>query len=139
MPAAAAVLATDALAGLRRLRFRLLEAQALELAGEHDAAFELYERCGAEYDARRLRPPGHNANAHRMPVADPVLSEREREITMLVAQGRSNVEIGRELSISHKTVEKHLGSAYRKLGFSTRAQLAAYVSRHDQSSMPLRY
>jgi len=41
-----------------------------------------------------------------------LLSAREREIAMLAVQGQSNMEITRELSITHKTVEKHLGSAY---------------------------
>jgi DNA-binding CsgD family transcriptional regulator len=49
-----------------------------------------------------------------------LLSAREREIAMLAIQGRSNMEIARELSITHKTVEKHLGSAYQKLGVSSR-------------------
>jgi DNA-binding CsgD family transcriptional regulator len=38
------------------------------------------------------------------------------------------LEIARGLSISHKTVEKHLGSVYQKLGVSSRAQLASYVT-----------
>jgi DNA-binding NarL/FixJ family response regulator len=46
----------------------------------------------------------------------------------LASRGRSNLEIARELSITHKTVEKHLGSAYQKLGISSRAQLGAYVT-----------
>lgn len=41
-----------------------------------------------------------------------LLSAREREIAMLAVQGQSNMEITRELSITHKMVEKHLGSAY---------------------------
>jgi DNA-binding CsgD family transcriptional regulator len=43
----------------------------------------------------------------------------------LVAAGNSNVEIGRRIEISHKTVEKHLASVYRKLGITSRTQLAA--------------
>jgi DNA-binding CsgD family transcriptional regulator/Flp pilus assembly protein TadD len=55
------------------------------------------------------------------------LSEREREIARLVAQGRSNREIAEAFIISERTVETHLGRIYAKLGFSTRAQLAAWV------------
>jgi non-specific serine/threonine protein kinase len=55
------------------------------------------------------------------------LSEREREIVLLIAQGRTNREIAEAFFISQRTVETHLGRIYAKLGFSTRAQLAAWV------------
>ncbi len=38
------------------------------------------------------------------------------------------MEIARHLSITHKTVEKHLGSIYQKFHISSRAQLAQYVA-----------
>jgi DNA-binding CsgD family transcriptional regulator len=55
------------------------------------------------------------------------LSERERAIAQLIAQGKSNREIAEVFIISERTVETHLGRMYAKLGFSTRAQLAAWV------------
>ncbi len=97
-----------------------------------DAALAVYRHCGALYHVRRLEPetPAHDAptteQSHRA-----VLSARELEIGALVAQGKSNLEIGRALAISHKTVEKHIGSAFAKLGFSSRAQLGAYLSRNE--------
>jgi DNA-binding CsgD family transcriptional regulator len=61
-----------------------------------------------------------------------LLSARELEVATLGAGGRSSMEIARELSITHKTVEKHLGSAYQKLNISSRAQLEAHVTpRHN--------
>jgi DNA-binding CsgD family transcriptional regulator len=51
------------------------------------------------------------------------LSRREREIASLAARGHSNLEIARELSISHKTVEKHLAAVFQKLGISSRREL----------------
>ena len=117
--------------GFRRLRFPLLEAAAREAAGELDAALAIYRRCGAAYHVRRIagsRNAAHDAaprGANGRATAG--LSQREHEIAVLVARGKSNVEIARDLSISHKTVEKHLGSAYQKLGFSSRAQLAAHI------------
>ncbi len=115
----AAVLARRAADGFRRLRYPLLEAQALELAGDTVGALELFRRCGALHDVRRLRSASE---------IEGLLSARELEVAMLAARGRSNTEIARELSITHKTVEKHLGSAYQKLNISSRAQLDAYVS-----------
>jgi len=126
-PAAARRFANDAVPGLQRFGLRLVEASARELAGERDAAIDLYQSCGAAYEVRRLAPD--RAAAAVAPAdARAVLSERERSIALLVAAGQSNVAIGRALSISHKTVEKHLGRVYEKLGFSTRAQLGAFVS-----------
>ncbi len=114
--------AREAAEGFRRLRMPLLEAAALEAAGDVEGAIALYRRCGAAYDVRRL------AGAPREPGGEP-LSDREREIAALAARGRQNLEIARELSITHKTVEKHLASAYRKLGITSRGQLGDAVGR----------
>ena len=55
------------------------------------------------------------------------LTLREREVAALVATGRSNREIAELLVLGERTVESHVGSALRKLGFKSRAQLAAWV------------
>jgi two-component system response regulator DevR len=55
------------------------------------------------------------------------LTEREREVTWLVAQGLSNRVIGEQLFISQSTVKFHLNNIMVKLGVSRRAGLA-YVA-----------
>jgi DNA-binding NarL/FixJ family response regulator len=52
------------------------------------------------------------------------LSNRELEVLQLVAQGRTNLEIGQQLQISEKTVEKHVRALFRKLTVTSRVELA---------------
>lgn len=55
------------------------------------------------------------------------LTQREREILKLVAEGRTNKEAAEYLSISAKTVEKHRSSLMSKLGVHNAAALTAYA------------
>jgi DNA-binding CsgD family transcriptional regulator len=57
----------------------------------------------------------------------PELTEREGEILRLVARGASNCEVGLELGISPRTVEKHLEHVYRKLGVHGRFAAMGYA------------
>ena len=60
--------------------------------------------------------------------ADPDgLSDREREVMRLIAQGFRTREIAEKLAVSHKTVEKHRTNLMRKLGLRTAAAVAAYA------------
>ncbi len=125
--------ARRAAAGFARLGFPSLEAASLEAAGDVEAALLRYEAIGALGDVRRLRPAvaaaADVAPANVRARPDPsALSAREREIGLMVAAGASNREIAERLDISAKTVEKHLGSVYRKLGIASRARLAVYAS-----------
>ncbi|RJF92254.1 LuxR C-terminal-related transcriptional regulator [Noviherbaspirillum saxi] len=60
------------------------------------------------------------------------LSPQERRILPLVAEGKTNKEIGKQLGLSDKTVKNHLSSVYQKLQVKRRAQVAALVA-HDRS------
>ncbi len=55
------------------------------------------------------------------------LTKRETQIAELVADGLSNREISEQLFISQRTAEGHVDRTMRKLGFNTRAQIAAWV------------
>jgi DNA-binding NarL/FixJ family response regulator len=83
--------------------------------------------------ARELRSLGVRlqAGAARAGEASGVatLSEREREIAELVAQGRSNKEVGVTLYLSAKTIENHLSRIYGKLGVRSRVELTALLAR----------
>jgi ATP/maltotriose-dependent transcriptional regulator MalT len=58
-----------------------------------------------------------------------VLSERERQVIGLVAEGLSNQEIGERLFITERTVRFHITSIFNKLGVDNRAQAVAIASR----------
>ena len=60
----------------------------------------------------------------------PLLSDREKEIVQLVAQGFRNREIGEKLFISDQTVKNHLHNIFDKLGVSDRLELALYAIHH---------
>ena len=79
----------------------------------------------------------------RAPDADDVsggarMTSREREIAGLVARGASNKQIAHQLSISIKTVKTHLTNIFKKLGLSTRLQLALAVGRPPGSQPKVR-
>jgi DNA-binding NarL/FixJ family response regulator len=57
------------------------------------------------------------------------LSEREIEVLRLLARGRANKEIARDLSIAEKTVKTHVSSILGKLGVQSRTQAALYAGR----------
>ena len=55
------------------------------------------------------------------------LTTREREVAALVAQGRTNGEIAAHLVVSERTAESHVSNILGKLGFTSRAQIAAWA------------
>lgn len=61
--------------------------------------------------------------------ADEGLTEREKEVLLLIAEGRSNKEIADELHISVKTVKTHVSNLLMKCELEDRTQLAVYAHR----------
>lgn len=64
------------------------------------------------------------------------LSARERQILALVAEGRSNKAIARDLQITEWTVKAHLKSILRKIGVQNRTQAAVWALRHNITAAP---
>lgn len=58
----------------------------------------------------------------RDPMLFPELSDREREVLELIARGRPNSEIARQLSVSPKTVRNHVSNVFTKLQVSDRSE-----------------
>ena len=57
------------------------------------------------------------------------LSQREVEVLRLVAQGKSNREIGEELGISEGTARRHVSNIYQKIGVNNRSEATSYALR----------
>jgi DNA-binding CsgD family transcriptional regulator len=62
------------------------------------------------------------------------LSRRELEVASLVAEGLTSREIGQKLFISERTAEGHIESIRGKLGFHSRAEIAAWVVRSESAA-----
>ncbi|MPZ26641.1 MAG: AAA family ATPase [Micromonosporaceae bacterium] len=92
-------------------------------AQRHLARWPGWRRVELATVARRLGPaagPG---------AAGEVLTPREREVAILLAEGLTNSEIARRLVISRKTVAVHVSHILGKLEMSSRTQVAAWVAR----------
>ena len=111
--AAARGLGADAVdAAVGRRASGLDASSAVELALE---AARRRHGAGAAPPARLAAPGG--------------LTPREREIVALIVEGHSNKAIGEELVISPATAARHVANILLKLGFSSRAQIAAWAAR----------
>jgi predicted ATPase/DNA-binding CsgD family transcriptional regulator len=75
-----------------------------------------------------LGESAHLAAAASDDAARGLLGKREAEVAQLVAEGLSNKQIGARLFISERTVGSHVRSILNKLGFNSRAQIAAWIS-----------
>ncbi|MFN8149777.1 MAG: helix-turn-helix transcriptional regulator [Solirubrobacterales bacterium] len=133
--------AEDAGIPIDAARGRILLGRAMAANGDEEGA-------GAELEAARSALDAVGAAHHRDGAArelrklgvrvprpargdDGALSPREREIATLVAAGRRNAEIAEALFLSPRTVEGHLNRTFRKLGVSSRTELAARISGDD--------
>jgi DNA-binding NarL/FixJ family response regulator len=96
---------------------------ALTAMGRHEPFFTPKASQIAE---GRTRPLGNSVGSP----GPAEITNRERDVLLLVADGYSNKEIGATLSISAKTVEGHRGNVMRKLGLRSTAELVRYAMRN---------
>ncbi len=98
----------------------------------------LFETIRAAMRGEALLPPAIAAKVvARLSEIAPVeeLSEREREVIRLLAEGAANKEIARALNISERTVKAHLTHIFGKLGVSSRAEAVASAIRSGMVTM----
>jgi DNA-binding NarL/FixJ family response regulator len=141
----------DGIECLRRARSRVRDLKAIVLSASDDphrvaAAFE----AGAEaYVVKTAHPDdlasairqafGHSVYLSRSPAPAPTipreeradepggLTQREREILRLAAEGHSNAELAGQLWVTEQTVKFHLSNIYRKLQVSNRTEAARWA------------
>jgi DNA-binding CsgD family transcriptional regulator len=123
---AAATFGAEAALRYAEIGWPWFSARAHELAGDPASALEIHRRIGALGEIRRMERAG--LAGPRPAKRTSVLTERERELALLIAGGKGNRAAAEMLSITEKAVEKYLTSIYAKLGLTSRAQLAAYVA-----------
>jgi DNA-binding CsgD family transcriptional regulator len=96
----------------------------------HRRAIQLAEECGALALAESARAELH-AGPGRRPRAEltgpGALTAAEWRVCRQVAEGHTNREVAQALFVTEKTVERHLSSAYQKLGIRSRFQLPAAI------------
>jgi DNA-binding CsgD family transcriptional regulator len=95
-----------------------------------EQAVGIFERLGARVWSEKARSELRRIGG-RTPSGDE-LSETERRIVDLVVAGHRNREVAAELSLSPNTVAWNLSKVYRKLGVSSRTELAAHVAAKTQ-------
>jgi DNA-binding CsgD family transcriptional regulator len=114
-------------------RVRLLIGQACRALGddeaaelELEAAKSVFERLGARPDLARLDAPKTPVR----PVSRNFLTARELHVLRLIATGRTNKEIAEELSLSERTIDRHVTNILTKLDVRSRTAATAYAYDH---------
>jgi DNA-binding NarL/FixJ family response regulator len=129
---------------------RLLAGRALMQADDRDRAAAELQRAAHDFRAagalrycgeaeRELRKLGHRIQQRTRP-GGPAgttlesLTGRELQLAMLVFDRKTNPEIAEELFLSQKTVETHLRNIFRKVGVTSRVELARAVERAQRAT-----
>lgn len=102
-------------------------------------AARIYEAVGASTDVARLASRGATGRSPRRRATAPAtgweaLTPSERNVAHLVAEGLTNRQIGERLYIARSTVHTHLLHVFKKLGCTSRAQVAATAARRQDGS-----
>ncbi len=146
---ASAAVADEAGAPVEAALSRLLAGRALARAGDRDSASAELRRAADDFREagalrycgeaeRELRKLGHRIQQRTRP-GGPAgttlesLTGRELQLAMLVFDRKTNPEIAEDLFLSQKTVETHLRNIFRKVGVTSRVELARAVERAQRA------
>ncbi|ALL23010.1 response regulator transcription factor [Bacillus tropicus] len=117
--------------------YPVIEAGATSYLLKTSRASDIADAVRATYDGETVLEPkvtGKMMSRMRQKKEQPLheeLTERESEILLLIAEGKSNQEIADELFIALKTVKTHVSNILNKLNVSDRTQAVIYAFRHQ--------
>ena len=117
--------------------YPVIEAGATSYLLKTSRASDIADAVRATYDGETVLEPkvtGKMMSRMRQKKEQPLheeLTEREYEILLLIAEGKSNQEIADELFIALKTVKTHVSNILNKLNVSDRTQAVIYAFRHQ--------
>ncbi|PEA55910.1 DNA-binding response regulator [Bacillus pseudomycoides] len=117
--------------------YPVIEAGATSYLLKTSRASDIADAVRATYDGETVLEPkvtGKMMSRMRQKKEQPLheeLTEREFEILLLIAEGKSNQEIADELFIALKTVKTHVSNILNKLHVSDRTQAVIYAFRHQ--------
>ncbi|MFC9841217.1 protein kinase [Rhodococcus sp. NPDC127530] len=103
---------------------RMLTEHAFEDARQHGRAMDLASAASYALDENPRKPTSHSSAT---------LTKREQQVAELIADGLTNKAIAARLVISQRTARGHVEHILTKLGFTSRAQVAAWVVEERQS------
>jgi DNA-binding NarL/FixJ family response regulator len=115
----------------------ILQARKLAVAALGRSKFETVFEAGKRLTrdaavALALGEPADDAAAASDHAGAKLLGKRQAEVARLVADGLSNKQIGARMFISEHTVDSHIRSILNKLGFNSRAQIAAWIASSNK-------
>jgi DNA-binding CsgD family transcriptional regulator len=116
--------------GRTLLAMGAVQRQALQRRASRETlekAVEMFEKLGARPWEEKAREELSRISGRRAATDD--LTDAEHRVALLAAEGRQNKEIAAELFLGVGTVERHLTSAYRKLGVRSRTELAGRLAK----------
>jgi DNA-binding CsgD family transcriptional regulator len=118
-------------------RLRILTARACAALGDMEGAQleltcarEVFERLGAQPDVAALNALVTQftvASTFRPKAPNHGLSPRELQVLRLIATGKTNKMIARELALSEKTVDRHVSNIFAKINVASRAAATAFA------------
>ncbi|MBV9940345.1 MAG: response regulator transcription factor [Acidobacteriaceae bacterium] len=101
--------------------------QAGEIWLDSNTTAAVIRHFASPKDFPAAHAPGSNNSGNKASRERAQLSQREREIIILIAQGYKNKEIAEKMFITEQTVKNHLHNVFDKLGVSDRLELALYA------------
>ncbi|MRX43179.1 response regulator transcription factor [Agromyces kandeliae] len=120
----------EAGAPYERARARLVAADAHASLGDRDAADVEFRGARETFLALGAEPALAEAAARMGERRTRDLTAREAEVLQLVSTGLTNRGIAERLTLSERTVDRHLSNIFAKLGVSTRSAATAYAYEH---------